>query len=105
MARKEMTRPHLWGNSDVAVSRYFALYVAQAGWLVLGAYLFANSYWPSTCKPHGFLEVYECSARLADNRGWVESSLMTWLWSTPILVMLEVMRHYERLRSKPKPER
>lgn len=100
MARKVQTRPHLWGNSDVAVSRYFALYLAQAGWLVLGAYLFANAYWPSTCQPHGFLDVYECSTRLADNRGWVESSLMTWLWSTPILVTLEAMRQYDRLRSR-----
>lgn len=100
MARKELTRPHLFGNSDVAMSRYFALYAAQVGWLALGVYLFANAYWPSTCKPHGLLEIYQCSGRLADNRGWVESSLMTWLWSTPILLALEGMRHYDRLRAR-----
>jgi len=92
-------RPHLHGNGDVAMSRYFALYLAQAGWLALGAYLFANAYWPSTCQPEGFLQVYECSMRLADQRGWIESSLMTWLWSTPILVALEFMRHYNRFRA------
>ena len=35
-------RPHLWGNSDVAVSRYFALYLTQACWLVLGVYLLSE---------------------------------------------------------------
>jgi hypothetical protein len=98
MARRELIRPHLHGNSDVAVSRYFALYLAQAGWLVLGAYLLANAYWPSTCRPETLLEVYECSMRLADQRGWLESTLMTWLWSTPMLVGLELMRHYHRIR-------
>jgi hypothetical protein len=38
--------------------------------------------------------------RLAEQRGWIESSLMTWLWSTPILVALELMRHYERIRAR-----
>jgi hypothetical protein len=99
MTKGARNYPHLHGNGDVAVSRYFALYVAQAGWLALGVYLFANAYWPSSCRPHGFLEVYECSMRLADQRGWIESSLMTWLWSTPILVALEFMRHYNRFRA------
>jgi len=100
MAKDARNYPHLHGNGDVAVSRYFALYLAQAGWLALGAWLFANSYWPSTCQPEGFVEVYECSMRLADQRGWMESSLMTWLWSTPILAALEVMRHYNRIRGR-----
>jgi hypothetical protein len=100
MARRQLVRPHLHGNGEVAVSRYFALYAAQLGWLALGAYLFSNAYWPSTCKPEGFLEVYECSMRPADQRGWIESSLMTWLWSTPLLVALEFMRHYSRLRAQ-----
>ena len=99
MTKGARNYPHLHGNGDVAVSRYFALYMAQAGWLALGVYLFANAYWPSSCRPHGFLEVYECSMRLADQRGWIESSLMTWLWSTPILVALEFMRHYNRFRA------
>ena len=38
MGVKHITRPHLWGNSDVAVSRYFALYFTQACWLVFGIY-------------------------------------------------------------------
>ena len=92
--------PHLHGNGDVAVSRYFALYLAWIGWLALGVYLFANAYWPSSCKPDAFVEVYQCSMRLADNRGWIESSLMTWLWSTPILVALECMRHYNRFKAR-----
>lgn len=99
MGKDARNYPHLHGNGDVAVSRYFALYLAQAGWLALGAYLFANAYWPSTCRPDSFIAVYECSMRLADQRGWIESSLMTWLWSTPILVALELMRQYDRIRA------
>jgi hypothetical protein len=87
------------GNGEVAVSRYFALYLAWIGWAALGAYLLIYAYWPSTCQPDGFVKMYECSMRLADQRGWVESSLMTWLWSTPLLFALELMRHYNRIRA------
>jgi len=99
MRARNPGRPHLHGNGEVAVSRYFALYLAQAGWLVLGAYLLAHAYWPSTCTPQDILEIYQCSGRLADQRGWIESTLMTWLWSTPILVALEILRRVDRSRA------
>ena len=97
MARDARNYPHLHGNGEVAVSRYFALYLAQLCWLALGFYLFSKAYWPSTCQPNSLYDVFACSMRLADQRGWIESTLMTWLWSTPILIMLEVMRHYDRI--------
>src|SRR5687767_6578410 len=100
MTREARNYPHLHGNGDVAVSRYFALYLAQAGWLALGAFLLVNAYWPSTCQPDNLLEVYSCSMRLADQRGWIESVLMTWLWSTPLLVALEISRHYGRYQQR-----
>lgn len=100
MTREARNYPHLHGNGEVAVSRYFALYLAQAGWLALGGYLLVNAYWPSACQPDTLLEVYTCSMRLADQRGWVESALMTWLWSTPILVALEFLRHYGRYQQR-----
>lgn len=87
------------GKSEVATSRYFALYLAQACWIALGAYLLAHAYWPSTCRPDTFLEIYGCSGRLGEQRGWVESTLMTWLWSTPILVALEILRRVDRFRT------
>ena len=93
MPKDARNYPNMHGNGEVAVSRYFALYLAMTGWLVLGAYLFMNAYWPSSCRPGDFLEVYQCSIRLPENRTWVESALMTWLWGTPILVALEVLRH------------
>ena len=102
MGVKHITRPHLWGNSDVAMSRYFALYFTQLCWLAFGIYLLQHAYWPSSCKPESFVEVYTCSIRLADNRGWIESTLMTWLWSTPLLVGLEVSRrwqHYQNVKA------
>ena len=54
------------GKSEVATSRYFALYLAQACWIALGAYLLAHAYWPSTCRPDTFLEIYGCSGRLGE---------------------------------------
>ena len=84
------------GMADHGLSRYFALYTAQLGWVLLGVYFLRNAYWPSTCTPSDFVEIYSCSAHLPDNRGWVESALMTWLWGTPILIALEFMRHYKK---------
>lgn len=92
--------PKVHGTPPVAASRYFALYITQIGWLVLGAYLFSKAYWPSSCQPRDFLEVYACSMRLADQRGWVESALMTWLWATPLLAGLEIARLINRARER-----
>lgn len=86
--------PRNHGVSPVAASRYFALYFTQIGWLVLGAYLLTHAYWPSSCRPQGFVDVYACSLHLADQRGWIESALMTWLWSTPMLIGLEISRRF-----------
>ena len=99
MAKKDKTQPHQYGVTPVGVSRYLALYITQIGWLSLGAYLLANAYWPSTCRPDTLTKIYSCSFRLADNHGWVETVLMTWLWSTPLLVALEISRRFH------KPER
>ena len=67
-------QPELYGVAPIGVSRYFALYLTQAGWLLLGAYLLGHAYWPSTCRPHDVLEIYGCSARLPESRGWIEAS-------------------------------
>jgi hypothetical protein len=92
--------PHVHGTAPVAASRYFALYFAQVGWLVLGAWLFTHAYWPSSCRPDGVIEVFTCSLRLADQRGWMETALMTWLWSTPMLIGLEISRHVGKARRR-----
>lgn len=95
-ARGNKQQPELYGVTPVALSRYFALYFTQAGWLVLGVFLLANAYWPSTCRPDDMLKVYTCSVRLPESRGWIEAALMTWLWTTPFLFALEVMRRFKR---------
>lgn len=89
------------GSRDLNWTRYLALYVAQAGWIALGVYLLKNAFWPSSCQPTDFVQTYVCSLRLPDNRGWVEAALMTWLWSTPILVMLEISR-WSKIRAARK---
>lgn len=96
------------GTADLGLSRYFAMYLAQAGWILLGVYLLKNAYWPSSCRPDTLVEVMTCSIRLPESRNWVEAALLTWLWSTPILVLLDISRRYrawadkraERLASK-----
>ena len=82
------------GLADLGVSRYFALYLAQMGWILLGLYLLRNAYWPSTCTPQGIVQIYACSFRLPEHRNFIEAALLTWLWMTPILVLLDVSRRY-----------
>lgn len=82
----------LHGTPEVGVSRYLVLYLTQIGWFILGSYLMLNAVWPSTCQPTTFMKAVTCSVHLADNRGWIESALMCWLWSSPLLVGLELSR-------------
>ena len=80
------------GTAEVGISRYLVLYLTQAAWLALGVYLAKHATWPSSCLPTGLWRAVACSIHLPDNRGVIESGLMTWLWSTPLLVGLEVSR-------------
>ena len=82
----------LHGTADIGVSRYFVLYIAQASWLLLGFYLARHATWPSSCLPTSVFRAVSCSIHLPDNRGVIESALMTWMWSTPMLVGLELSR-------------
>lgn len=84
--------PHQFGVAPVAISRFFALYAAQIGWIVLGVFLLSNAVWPSACQPTTVTRFVTCSIHLPDNRGWIESALLTWLWVTPMLVALEISR-------------
>jgi hypothetical protein len=93
--------PKIRGDAPVAVSRYFALYLTQIGWLALGAYLLTHAVWPSTCQPNSLIKVYVCSSQLAEQRSWMESALMTWLWTTPILIALEISRRFNKPPHRP----
>ena len=97
MSVNEKSIPHHHGSAPVGITRYLALYLAQIGWLALGAYLFSWAYWPSTCQPHDVIDALTCSPRLAEGRGWVEAALMIWLWSTPLLAVLEAWRRIQNL--------
>ena len=82
------------GMADHGLSRYFALYVTQLGWVMLGVYFLKNAYWPSSCTPSSLLQIYVCSPRLPESRNFIETALFTWLWTTPILILLDVSRRY-----------
>ena len=86
------------GYGEVKASRYFVLYVAQLGWIALGIYLNATAFWPSTCAHDSLFSVYACSMRLPESGGWREAALLTWLWSTPILIALELSRRLGRAK-------
>src|SRR5690606_8526547 len=92
--------PQQHGQGDLSVSRYFALYLAMGAWLALGLFLGTNAVWPSTCRPDSLIEVYQCSSRLGEGRRWIEAALMPWLWVTPLLVALELLRHVNRLKQR-----
>lgn len=82
------------GYGEIKLSRYFALYLAQAGWIVLGVFLYYGAFWPSTCTPENLLEAYVCSLRLPESHAWREAALLTWMWGTPILIFLELSRRF-----------
>ena len=82
------------GTADLGLSRYFVMYFTQAAWVLLGVYLLKNAYWPSSCRPDTFVKAVTCSIRLPESRHWIEAALLTWLWSTPILVLLDLSRRY-----------
>jgi hypothetical protein len=84
------------GYGELRPSRYVALYLAQAGWLVLGWYLYSIAFWPSTCTPENLLDVYPCALRLNETGDWPEAALFTWLFVTPILVALEISRRMRK---------
>lgn len=88
------------GVPDHGLSRYLALYLTQFGWVLLGIYFLRNAYWPSTCTPHTVAEVFACSPRLPESRHFVETALFTWLWTTPILILLDVSRRYRAWADK-----
>ena len=86
------------GYGELGLSRYLVLYLSFIGWFALGVYLYWMAFWPSTCTPENLLEIYGCSRRLPESGGWVEAALLTWLWATPILLMLEMSRLLGRNR-------
>ncbi len=88
----------LYGQPEVALSRYILLYSLALGWIVLGMFLLARAVWPSSCDPAGLVAMYRCSVELPVNRGWVEAALLTWLWATPLLIGLELARRFSRGR-------
>ena len=67
---------------------------------MLGVWFMKNAYWPSTCTPRSILEVYSCSVRLPESRHFIEAALFTWLWTTPILLLLDVSRRYRAWTDK-----
>lgn len=83
------------GMSDLGMSRYLILYMVQLGWVVLGVYFLRHAYWPSTCTPHTIYQTYACSPRLPESRHVEETALFTWLWTTPMLILLEFSRRYQ----------
>jgi len=89
-------RPHSPADpSNPRAERSVALHLARAAWLVLGAALLLKADWPPSCTPRGGWDIvgaYQCSIRLADQRGWIEAVLLTWLWATPILAIMILLR-------------
>ena len=84
------------GYGEIKISRYLALYLAQVGWVLLGVHLWAVAFWPSSCTPQDLLKVVTCSIHLPELGTWREAALFVWLWSTPILIALEVSRRMTR---------
>jgi hypothetical protein len=88
------------GTAELGLSRYLVLYTAQLGWILLGVFFLKNAYWPSSCQPRTIVEIYICSQHLPGSRHVIETALATWLWSTPLLILLDVSRRYRAWMEK-----
>ena len=88
------------GKADVSLWGYLALNLALIGWAAIGWYLFGHAYWPSSCRPDAFIELFTCSFRLPESGRWIEAALLTWLWSTPLLLALDVSRRYRAWQAR-----
>lgn len=84
--------PNHYGYGEHGISRYLLIYFAQIVWFVLGVGLFWGSMWPSTCTPDNVIKLYSCSMLLPDSGGLRELALLTWLWATPMLIVMEIAR-------------
>ena len=82
------------GLGDPGSSRYIVLYLAQFAWLAIGFLLYRAAQWPSTCTPQNLIELYTCSPRLPESGRWLDGGLLTWLWITPMLLILEGKRRF-----------
>ncbi len=89
------------GLGDPRPSRYAFIHLGHLAWLVVGAWLYLRSIWPSTCVPGDLIELYTCSSRLPESGRLSEGLLLTWLWATPLLVGLAAGR---RLTHRPEKE-
>jgi len=98
MSGKRDSIPTHHGHGEIKISRYFVLYFTQIAWVALGVFLYWDAFWPSTCTPHNLWQAYGCSFRLPENGGWQEAALLTWLWATPILVLLDVTRRFGKAK-------
>jgi hypothetical protein len=78
--------------------RFVAVALMVLAWVIGGYYLLRTATYPARCPGLSLFGLYECSFELPRTRGWRESGLFVWLWSTPILFGLEVSRRMQRTK-------
>ena len=59
---------------------------------MLGIYLLVGAVWPSACQPINPFEIYSCAAQLPMSGRWQEAALLAWLWISPLMLALVVLR-------------
>ncbi len=72
MPANRKSQPELYGVPPVGISRYFALYVAQIGWIVLGSSCCPRLLAVELPPERSCFRPIPAASRCPESRGWVE---------------------------------
>ena len=72
--------------------RFTVFVLGTLMWIGFGVFLYQTATYPARCPGLNLVNAYVCSFELPTTRGWRESALFVWLWSTPILLVMEALR-------------
>ena len=83
-------------HSELGTARFLLVNLALFGWIALFFMLAVIARWPAECGMDGILQTYRCTVPLAATGGAAEIALAAWLWATPLLVILFIVRRARR---------
>ena len=86
-------------HSELGTTRFLLVNLALFGWIALFFTLAIAVEWPAGCGIDGIVQTYRCTVPLAATGSPAAIALAAWLWATPLLVILFIVRRARRPRA------